>query len=89
MTKISTLVFGGCSGVGRRCLMKRVLDLGLSGMTSIQSVGESEWALETKYFTARLIPITAQTPQDAGDALSGAGFEVFRDFRSPELCSLS
>ena len=77
MTKVSTILFGGCSGVGLRSIRSRILDIGFSkGSTTIRSVGDCEWKLETKYFVAKLILISAENPEEALNKLSGADIEV-------------
>jgi hypothetical protein len=79
MTKISPVLFGGIPGVGRRSIMKRVLNIGSTGSTSVQSVGDSEWRLETKYFVAKLKVFAVQTPQDLepSEDMTETDFEVF------------
>ena len=72
MTKVSSVLFGGVQQVGKRSIIKRATDIGLSIITK---ASESEWKLETKYFVAKLKLVIRVDPKDL-ECLPEADFEV-------------
>jgi hypothetical protein len=62
--RMSTIVFGGFSGVGKRSIITRMLEIGSSTITRESGSDDQTWNLRTKYFTAQLIPQIAEDPSE-------------------------
>jgi hypothetical protein len=61
---MSTIVFGGFPGVGKRSIISRMLEIGSSTIVPVDSTDNRKWNLKTKYFTADLIPRIVENPSE-------------------------
>ena len=77
---MATIVFGGFRGVGKRSIIRRMLDIGSSTIVQVEGTEDQKWNLKTKYFTAELIPRLVENPDELNKnparTLSETVFEV-------------